>query len=216
MKPTAVPFTALLDGTDTGYYDMAVFGFQWSIDGGRSTCSAATSSRRRASTRCGTATRITMPWPRPPTRSSIGEADRDADRGVQPRQRRAAAGYLVFPAEHQRQPQTLHNYLPNGYSHLWGISFYWTRSSRIEDPIGPAGSVWIEGRPVTASPRKSSTLGPSGNACEQRGSQRVDIAATTRPLYPHLSGSSQCPVSHRRLIGMVPCSWGFLSLCMPC
>src|SRR5699024_5031497 len=35
MKPTAVPFTALLDGTDTGDYQMAVYGFSWSIDGGQ-------------------------------------------------------------------------------------------------------------------------------------------------------------------------------------
>ena len=37
-----------------------------------------------------------------------------------------AAGYIVFRQDINGSRKTLHNYLPNGYSQLWGISFYWT------------------------------------------------------------------------------------------
>jgi peptide/nickel transport system substrate-binding protein len=127
MKPTAVPFTALLDGTDTGNFDMAVFGFQWSIDGGQIDmfgCDFLPPQGFNSMRYCN------------PDYDKLAEA---ANKELNPDKRiemlieasnivndDAAAGYLVFRQEIKGSRKTLHNYLPNGYSHLWGISFYWT------------------------------------------------------------------------------------------
>jgi peptide/nickel transport system substrate-binding protein len=127
MKPTAVPFTALLDGTDTGNYDMAVFGFQWSIDGGQIDmfgCDFVPPQGFNSMRYCN------------PEYDELAQA---ANKELDPEKRvemlieasnivndEAAAGYLVFRQTIRGSRKTLHNYLPNGYSHLWGISFYWT------------------------------------------------------------------------------------------
>jgi peptide/nickel transport system substrate-binding protein len=127
MKPTAVPFTALLDGTDTGNFDMAVFGFQWSVDGGQIDmfgCDFIPPQGFNSMRYCN------------PEYDELAIA---ANKELDPEKRvemlieasnivndEMAAGYLVFRQEINGSRKTLHNYLPNGYSHLWGISLYWT------------------------------------------------------------------------------------------
>jgi len=72
----------------------------------------------------------------------------------------AAAGYLVFPAEHQRQPQDAAQlpaeWLQPSLGHFVLLDRGPVGSKTLSDL---PGSVWIEGRPVTASPRKSFHLG---------------------------------------------------------
>ena len=127
MKPTAVPFTALLDGTDTGEYQMAVYGFSWSIDGGQIDmfgCDFIPPQGFNSMRYCN------------PQYDELAIA---ANKELDPEKRvemlieasnivndEQAAGYLVFRQDINGSRKTLHNYLPNGYSHLWGISFYWT------------------------------------------------------------------------------------------
>ena len=127
MLPTAVPFTALLDGTDTGEYDMAVYGFQWSIDGGQLDmfgCDFLPPQGFNSMRYCN---------PEYDELASAAEKELDPDARVDMLieasnivNDEVAAGYLVFRQEIAGSRTTLHNYLPNGYSHLWGISFYWT------------------------------------------------------------------------------------------
>ncbi len=127
MKPTAVPFTALLDGTDTGDYEMAVYGFSWSIDGGQIDmfgCDFLPPQGFNSMRYCN------------PEYDELAQA---ANKELDPEKRtqmlieasnivndEQAAGYIVFRQEINGSRKTLHNYLPNGYSHLWGVSFYWT------------------------------------------------------------------------------------------
>jgi peptide/nickel transport system substrate-binding protein len=127
MKPTAVPFTALLDGTDTGDFDMAVFGFSWSVDGGQLPmfgCDYLPPQGFNSMRYCN---------PQYDELAAAAEKELDPEKRVSMlieasniANDDAAAGYLVFRQSINGSRKTLHNYLPNGYSHLWGISFYWT------------------------------------------------------------------------------------------
>lgn len=127
MIPTPVPFATLSDATDTGDYEMAVFGFQWSIDGGQGDmfrCDAVPPAGFNSMRYCNE------------------EYDRlalEAEKTIDPEARiqmlieasnilndEAAAGYLVFRQNTTGVRNTLHNFYPNGYSYMWSLPFVWT------------------------------------------------------------------------------------------
>jgi ABC-type transport system substrate-binding protein len=108
---------------------MAVYGFSWGIDGGQGDmfrCDAVPPQGFNSMRYCN-----------PKYDELALEAEKTLPRDGEERIAKLveasnivnddqAAGILVFRQQINGSRKTLHNYLPNGYSHLWGISFYWT------------------------------------------------------------------------------------------
>jgi peptide/nickel transport system substrate-binding protein len=127
MLPTAVPFTSLLDATDTGGFEMAVFGFSWGIDGGQIDmfgCNFLPPQGFNSMRYCN---------------EEYDALALEAERTLDPEARiallieasnivndEAAAGYIVFRQTIWGNRNTLHNFIPNGYSTLWSLPFVWT------------------------------------------------------------------------------------------
>jgi peptide/nickel transport system substrate-binding protein len=127
MQPTVVPFTALLDATDTGDFQMAVFGFNWSIDGGQNAmfgCDFLPPQGFNSMRYCN---------------EEYDALAAEAERTLDPDERvdilteasnilndEAAAGYIVFRQTIGGGRATLHNFYPNGYDFMWWIPYAWT------------------------------------------------------------------------------------------
>jgi peptide/nickel transport system substrate-binding protein len=127
MQPAAVPFTSLLDATDTGNFEMAIFGFNWGVDGGQIDmfgCEFLPPQGFNSMRYCN---------------EEYDELARATDRELDPEARvemlieasnllndEMAAGYLVFRQNIGGARTTLHNFYPNGYSFMWWIPFAWT------------------------------------------------------------------------------------------
>ena len=127
MIPTAVPFTSLLDATDTGEFQMAVFGFSWSIDGGQLPmfgCEYLPPNGFNSMRYCN---------PRYDELSMAAERELDPDARIDLLIEASnmvwdeqAAGYIVFRQEIAGARNTLHNFFPNGYLFDWWLPFAWT------------------------------------------------------------------------------------------
>ncbi len=127
MQPTVVPFTALLDATDTGDFQMAVFGFNWSIDGGQNAmfgCDFLPPQGFNSMRYCN---------------EEYDALAAEAERTLDPDERvdilteasnilndEAAAGYIVIRQTIGGGRATLHNFYPNGYGFMWWIPYAWT------------------------------------------------------------------------------------------
>jgi peptide/nickel transport system substrate-binding protein len=131
MKPTAVPFTALLDGTDTGNYQMAVYGFNWgsSPDGNELAMFGCDFIPPQGFN--------SMRYCNPEYDKLSIEADkvlpRDGDERIKMLTQASnivndeqAAGYLLFRQDIFGNRKTLHNFYPNGHTNWWSLSFVWT------------------------------------------------------------------------------------------
>jgi peptide/nickel transport system substrate-binding protein len=131
MRPTAVPFTALLDGTDTGEYDMAVYGFNWgsSPDGNQMAMFGCDFIPPQGFN--------SMRYCNPEYDELSLQADRVLPRDGEDRIQmlieasniindEQAAGYLVFRQNIVGNRKTLHNFYPNGHTTWWGLPFVWT------------------------------------------------------------------------------------------
>jgi ABC-type transport system substrate-binding protein len=127
MQLAAVPFTSLLDATDTGNFEMAVFGFQWSINGGQIDmfgCDFLPPQGFNSMRYCN---------------EEYDQLALAAERELDPDARvdmlieasnivndDLAAGYIVFRQNIAAARTTLHNFYPNGYGFMWWIPFAWT------------------------------------------------------------------------------------------
>ena len=127
MLPTAVPFTALLDATDTGEYEMAVYGFSWGIDGGQIDmfgCEFIPPQGFNSMRYCN---------------EEYDALALEAERTLDPEARvdmliqasnivndEQAAGYIVFRQDIWGSRNTLHNFIQNDYSPFWSLPWMWT------------------------------------------------------------------------------------------
>lgn len=127
MIPTAVPFTSLLDATDTGNYQMAIYGFSWGIDGGQLPmfgCDFLPPQGFNSMRYCN---------------EEYDALALEAERTLVPEDRinllvdasnivndEQAAGYIAFRQDTVGSRVTLHNFQPNGYSFTWHWPFMWT------------------------------------------------------------------------------------------
>ena len=127
MIPTEVPFQTLSDAVDTGNFEMALFGFQWDIDGSQLAmfgCEYVPPAGFNYMRFCN---------------EEYDALAVNADKILNPEERKdalieasnilndqQAAGYLVFRQTTTGIRNTLHNFYPNGYSYMWSIPFVWT------------------------------------------------------------------------------------------
>lgn len=127
MIPTPVPFATLSDATDTGDFEMAVFGFQWSIDGGQGDmfrCDAVPPAGFNSMRYCNEEyDRLALEAEKTVDPDARVELLTEASNILNDEQ---AAGYLVFRQNTVGARNTLHNFYPNGYSYLWSLTFVWT------------------------------------------------------------------------------------------
>lgn len=130
MIPTAVPFTSLLDQTDQGSYQMAVQGFNWSVDGSQIPmfgcdyfppagfnsmryCNPAYDElENKARVELDAAARIDL----------LIEASNIVND-------EAVIGINVFRKEIIGAAARMHNYFPNGYGRFWSVPRVWVDAS---------------------------------------------------------------------------------------
>jgi ABC-type transport system substrate-binding protein len=127
MIPTPVPFQTLSDAGDTGEYEMRVYGFSWGVDGSQGDmfrCDAVPPAGFNTMKYCN---------------ERYDELDAQQMRELDVDTRidllieqsnivndEVAAGVLLFRQSVVGSRQTLHNFLPNGYSFLWSMPWWWT------------------------------------------------------------------------------------------
>ncbi len=130
MIPTVVPFTALLDATDTGDYDMAVYGFSWDVTGGQLPmfgCDYLPPQGFNSMRYCNekydelsTQAEKILPWDGEERVNMLVEAANIIND-------EAAAGYMLFRQDLLAARQTLHNFQPNGNGgNVWWLTWAWT------------------------------------------------------------------------------------------
>jgi peptide/nickel transport system substrate-binding protein len=123
----AVPFQTLVDTVDAYEHQMAVWGFNWSVDGGQGVmfrCDALRPQGFNSFQYCN---------------PEYDALDTEAEKTLDPEARidllieasnivndEAVAGILVFRQTTTGVRNTLHNFFPNGYAYLWSLPWTWT------------------------------------------------------------------------------------------
>jgi peptide/nickel transport system substrate-binding protein len=127
MVPVAVPLQVLADAGDTGDYDVRVYGFTWSVDGEQGDmfrCDAVPLAGFNAMKYCNQ---------RYDELDALQKRELDAEQRIEILIEQSnivndevAAGVLLFRQSVVGSRRTLHNFLPNGYSFLWSMQWWWT------------------------------------------------------------------------------------------
>jgi peptide/nickel transport system substrate-binding protein len=130
MLPQAVPFPTLQTREESGDFDVVLWGFSWSPDGGQGTmfrCDSTPPGGFNAMRYCN---------------PEYDKLDDQQLRELDPEKRReiliqqsnianndAAAGILVFRQNNDAYATRVHNFLPTGYSFYWSFPFVWVAQS---------------------------------------------------------------------------------------
>jgi peptide/nickel transport system substrate-binding protein len=126
MIPAAVPFTALSDGVDTGNFQMAVYGFSWTVDGGQGDmyrCDAVPEAGFNTMRYCN-------PKYDELDAQQRAELDQEARIAILLEQTNIvndeqANGVLLFRQTIAANSNRVHNHLPNGYVTWWSLPYVW-------------------------------------------------------------------------------------------
>ncbi|MGH2535719.1 MAG: ABC transporter substrate-binding protein [Thermomicrobiales bacterium] len=126
MLPQAIPFTTLQERVDTGDYDVALFGFSWSADGGQGImfrCDSMPPNGFNSMRYCN---------------EEYDALDDQAQRELDPEARiqllvqqsniannDAANGILVFRQEMSGYSERVNNFNPGGFGFMWSFQFAW-------------------------------------------------------------------------------------------
>jgi ABC-type transport system substrate-binding protein len=127
MQPVPVPFQTFYEILETGDYEMGLHGMNWSVEGSQGEmfrCDAVPPAGFNLMSYCN---------PRYDELDALQVAELDVDRRIDLlielsniANDEVAAGVLLFPQSVVAHRQTLHNFLPNGYSFLWSVPWWWT------------------------------------------------------------------------------------------
>jgi len=216
MKPTAVPFTACSMASDTGNYDMAVYGFNWArrLTATSWRCFGCDFIRRRASTPCATANPEYDSSRSRRTRCSARRRERIAKLSEASNivQRRASRRLHRVPAEHHGQSQDPAQLLPDGHTSWWSLRTSGRKSSRSDTnrrrdeapgsdaprgsccPAGlaaraavvPAGTAIVASRPARAAPIAVTTRRSRRLRLRHDACQRRPAREADLPVWGHV------------------------------
>jgi peptide/nickel transport system substrate-binding protein len=126
MIPTAVPFPTLSQNSESGNFQMAVAGFNWSVDGSQIAMFGCESVPPAGFNRMGYCN------------PEYDELENQARVELDPQKRidlllqasnivndDAVIGIMVFRKSIVGSSPRLHNFIPNGYSTVWSIAKVW-------------------------------------------------------------------------------------------
>lgn len=126
MIPSSVPFPTLLDATNTGNFQMVVWGFSWDVtadQGPMFACDQFAPTGFNVMRYCNEKYDALQKQ----QIAELNQAKRVTELIEQSNivNDDAAAGILVFRQSIYGNRKTLHNFFPNGYSEIWSIPFVW-------------------------------------------------------------------------------------------
>jgi peptide/nickel transport system substrate-binding protein len=127
MTPVGLPFQTFFDVLTTGEYEMGIHGTSWGVDGGQGDmfrCDAAPPAGSNFMKYCNE---------RYDELDDLQMAELDVEKRIDLLieasnivNDEVAAGVLLFNKSVFGSRATLHNFLPNGYSYLWSMPWWWT------------------------------------------------------------------------------------------